>query len=78
MTGAPVGLEAQGRALVMRGAMLAMGACLIGGLAAVALAFVGQRPAAAGVAGVGGIVILVGVWMQARGFSLLKKARAGG
>lgn len=67
--------ETRGRNLMMRGAMVAMAACFFAGLTAVVLAVLGQRLAAAGVAGVGGLGIVAGVWMQARGWSLIRKAK---
>ena len=57
----------------MSGVMLIMGACIFGGLTAVALVALGQRTVAIGVAVVAGIAIAVGFAIQ---MSALRKLKA--
>ena len=59
---------------MMTGAMLVMGACVFGGLAAVVLMALGQRTGAGAVAIVAGVVIIAGVVIQ---ISAAKKLKAG-
>lgn len=60
--------------MVTSGALISTGACMIGGLTAVALAYVNQKGIAGVVAILAGVVVIWGAWRQYAGLSKLKKA----
>jgi uncharacterized RDD family membrane protein YckC len=64
--------QEKARRQVMAGAMLVLGACVFGGLAAVVLMALGQRSGAAVVAISAGVAILAGVGVQVSAFRKLK------
>jgi hypothetical protein len=66
------------RQMVTTGALVSTGACVFGGLMAVALAALNQKGIAGVVAILAGLVVLWGAWQQYAGLSKLKKANGGG
>lgn len=65
-----------GRKQVMLGVGLVMGAVVLAGLTAVALALLGQKTAGMWVGAVGGLAIIAGLVVQGQGMAKLKAGKA--